>query len=188
MRETVLEQTFSTQDFKSITQSSKYTECSFEDCSFIGSDLCEIDFVECTFKGCDFSNVVFAKTAFKEVEFTDCKMIGTNFTHINPFLLNFTCNDCNLEFADFYGLALKNVNFNNCKLIDVEFENADLSDIGFSDCDFNKSRFHNTNLQKCDFSSSTNISLDPRHNKVKGAIFSTSNALGLLSPMGIKFN
>ena len=77
-------------------------------------------------------------------------------------------------------MNLKGISFVRCNLEEVDFYEANLSQVIFDECNLNRAIFENTNLTKADFYSSFDYSLDPETNRLKKAIFSRQNVLGLL--------
>ena len=137
-------------------------------------------FIECLFVECNFSLSRIKNTGLKGVHFEKCKLVGLNFSEVDPFLLNLKFTDCHLNLASFYKLKLKNITFKNCTLNEIDFVQTDLSDAIFDNCDFKLAVFDNTNLEKTDFSSSYNYSIDPEKNNIKKAKFSKDGLSGLL--------
>ena len=159
----------------------EYDNCTFINCNFEGIHASNIQFVECEFLECNFSNTIVKDTAFKEVNFINCKMIGVKFNECDPFLLQFTFKDCQLNFSSFYQLKIPNTKFSNCNLQEVDFTETDLSNAILDNCDLKLAIFDRTNLKKSDFRTAFNFELNPEENSLKGAKFSKDNLVGLLS-------
>ena len=68
----------------------------------------------------------------------------------------------------------------------VDFSNAEAKYCQFLQCDLLNAIFDNTNIEHSDLSSAYNFEIDPSLNKIKSAIFSKDNLIGLLKPFHIK--
>ena len=157
-----------------------YDNCKFIKCNFEGIHASNIQFVECEFIECNFSNAIVKDTAFKDVNFINCKMLGIKFNECDPFLLQFTFTDCQLNFSSFYQLKILNTNFMKCSLQEVDFTESILKRTVFDQCDFKGAIFERTNLEKSDFRTAFNFNINPEKNDLKGAKFSKHNLSGLL--------
>lgn len=178
----VLDKTFKNKDFsKTGLPKAEYDNCSFIDCNFEDSYLSTISFLECTFIDCNLTNTKLKETTFKDVSFDDCKMIGMPFYECSTFLLAFNFNNCNLDLAAFTNLKISSTVFNNCSLQQTDFTDSDVSKVKFENCNLKNVVFENTILESTDFRTAVNFSFNPNNNKMKGAKFSKSNIMGLLS-------
>ena len=166
----------------------EYENCHFENCGFHELNLSNVEFVECTFSGCDLSNAIIINTAFKDVSFENCKMLGLKFNGVNPFLLEFRFEKCQLDFSSFYQLKIRGTAFIKCSLKDADFAEADLQSVSFSKSHLKGALFENTNLEKADFRDALAYELDPDENKVKQARFSKEGVAGLLTKYGLKIS
>jgi fluoroquinolone resistance protein len=163
----------------------EYDNCSFINCNFTGIDMAGTVFSECVFTNCNVSNAILKNTALKDVSFKSCKLLGLNFGVCNPFLLTISFDVCDVSFASFYKLKLKNTKFINCKLHDVDFVEADLTNALFDNSDLMGAIFENTILEKADFRAAHHFIIDPERNKLKKAKFSQHTLAGLLAKHNI---
>lgn len=178
----VLDKTFKNQDYtKSGLPKAEYDTCIFMDCNFENSYLATISFLDCEFINCNLSNTKLKETTFKEVLFKDCKLMGMPFYDCNTFLLSVNFEHCILDLAAFNNLKLTGTLFRDCSLQQTDFTESDLSKALFDHCNAQNIVFENTILESADFKTSYNVSFNPNNNKMKGAKFSKSNGLGLLS-------
>ncbi|MDZ7845911.1 MAG: pentapeptide repeat-containing protein [Owenweeksia sp.] len=157
-----------------------YDQCQFINCHFSGVHLSNYNFIGCDFNECDLSNVRLGGTGLKEVRFVKCKMVGTQFTECNPFLLAIDFEDCQLDFAVFNDLNLPGTSFMKCQLKEVDFSGANLNQVEFQGCDMENTHFENTKLEQADFRWARNFSIDPELNNLRKARFSKHNLSGLL--------
>ena len=163
-----------------------YENCTFSTCNFSQSDLSGISFQECVFEDCDFSMAKINATAFRDVSFQSCKLLGLHFDECNPFLLEMSFENCQLNLSSFYKLKLKKISYNNCTLHEVDFMESDLTSATFLNCDLKDAIFEGTNLEKADLRSSMNYSINPKTNRIKKARFSIPEVIGLLDIFDIK--
>ena len=159
----------------------EYDNCTFINCNFEGIHASNIQFVECKFIDCNFSNTIVKDTAFKVVDFINCKMIGVKFNECDPFLLQLSFKDCQLNYTSFYKLKIQNTKFKNCNLEEADFTETILTSALFETCDLKNTTFDSTNLEKVDFRTAFNFEMNPQQNSLKGARFSKENVQGLLS-------
>ena len=173
-------------DFNVEKYAEEYENCVFKNCSFSESDVSSIKFMECRFENCDWSSAKLTDTCFREVAFKNCKMLGLRFEDCNPLLLEFSFDDCVLDFSTFYGLTIRQTPFVNCSLKEVDFGTADLTGSVFRNSLLERVVFDRTNLEKVDFREAIRFEIDPSINKLKGALFGRENLSGLVSHLGIK--
>jgi uncharacterized protein YjbI with pentapeptide repeats len=114
------------------------------------------------------------------VKFIGCKLLGVHFEDANPFSLQMSFENCNLESASFFGMKMKDTRFTQSKLNHADFTNADVQGADFSGADLTDARFDNTNLEKTDFRTAHGFQIDPERNRLKKAKFNAQNALQLL--------
>jgi|TARA_B110000908_G_C10200761_1_gene425200 fluoroquinolone resistance protein len=166
--------------------SPEYDVCTFTNSDFTGIDLRDVNFEECKFHNCNFTDVKIKNTAFKNVQFEECKMLGFQFSNCNPFLLEMNFNKCQLDYSSFYQLNLSKAKIENCSLKEADFVEAKLHKASFAGSNLYAATFDRTDLTQCDFRSAKNYSMDPNVNKLKGALFSKDEVLGLLVKYDIK--
>jgi uncharacterized protein YjbI with pentapeptide repeats len=173
---------------KSYTRSDKnqvvlgqYENCTFEECDFSNENWGNYKFIDCVFSACNLSLIKVSNTSFQSVQFIGCKIMGVLFENVNPFSLELSFKDCNLNHASFYKLTLKNTSFKQCDLHEVDFTESNLTACDFDGADLHLAIFQKTNLEKANFSTSLNFQIDPSLNKVKKAKFSLVGLPGLLS-------
>lgn len=182
MNEYFYSETFSKIDF-TIAKIIKgeYDNCTFSNCIFENVHASNIQFVECEFIDCNFSNAIVKNTAFRDVRFSNCKMIGVKFNEVDPFLLQFSFKDCQLNYASFYQLKIPNTKFDKCNLEEVDFTESNLNSAILSNCNLKNTIFEHTNLEKVDFRTAMSFQFNPEENQLKGAKFNKENVYGLLS-------
>jgi len=178
--------TFNGTDFSKVNLDREYDSCQFVNCNFLGVDLSNIKWLECDFEACNFSQTKWNHTSIQTCEFIDCKMLGLDFSGVNPFLLKINFNNCQLNLSSFYALKLKQIEFINCQLNEVDFVEADLSKADFSGSELKGATFENSILTEADFRFAKHFSIDPTINRMNKAKFKSDNVLGLLYSFGVK--
>lgn len=164
----------------------EYEHCTFDQCNFSMLDLKGFSFENCLFKSCDMSNVKVSSVPFRQVKFENCKMLGIHFHTSNPFLLDFTFKNSQLDYCSFYNLKIKKSKFIKCRLTEVDFTLTDLTSSDFQGSDLSGAIFDQTILEKVDFRNTEHVRLDPEKNRQKGARFDLDGLPGLLGKYGIK--
>lgn len=123
---------------------------------------------------------------FQEVQFVDCKIVGVEFFKCEKTFFSVSFKNCLLQYCNFSDLNMKNTSFSGSRLNDSHFTNTALSGSDFSGVDLSETIFHNCDLGKADFSSATGYYIDPRTNKIKKAMFSMPEAMGLLRAFDVR--
>ncbi|RFN58618.1 pentapeptide repeat-containing protein [Marixanthomonas ophiurae] len=162
-----------------------YEGCTFNQCDFSNANLSDFRFIECEFIDCNISNVQLNKTALQDVTFTNCKLWGLRFEICSTFGFSIVFIKCQLNHASFYKMDVSRSSFVHCNLLEVDFTESNLSGCKLEQCDLQRAIFHSTNLEKTDFRTSTNYSINPERNKLKGALFSMPEVIGLLNTYNI---
>lgn len=178
--------TFNSIDFSSIGLVEEYDNCQFVNCNFTKANLSNIKLVECDFEACNFSQTKWNHTSIQACEFTDCKMLGIDFSGVNPFLLKMNFHQCQLNLSSFYALKLKEIQFIGCQLNETDFVQTDLTKANFSECQLRGATFEQSILIEADFRTAEGFSIDPSKNRIRKAKFRKDNVLGLLHSFEIK--
>ena len=158
----------------------EYDGCAFNNCNFSKTNLSNISFIDCTFLNCDFSNAQLNNTGFQEVVFVSSKLIGLRFDTCKLFLLQFTFENCILNYSSFYGLKIPNTQFGASSLIEVDFTEVDARRADFSSCNLTAAVFENSILEGADFRMAENFAINPESNYIQKAKFTKDDLLGLL--------
>lgn len=162
----------------------------YDTCVFRGVDFSEgyLDgciFLDCEFVECNLSNANIGGAQFTGVCFRQCKMVGVRLERNGPLPSDLRFEQCQLDFASFAGLRMKNARFEDCSLREADFTEADLSGSIFSRCDLYRALFVQTVLEGADLTSALRFSLDPEQNRLRNARFSLAGLPGLLGKYGI---
>ncbi|MDY6926420.1 MAG: pentapeptide repeat-containing protein [Pseudomonadota bacterium] len=166
-----------------------FEECEFIDCDFSDSQFHGCKFTQCEFVRCNLSLTDMANSQLYGLTFKDCKLVGVDWTkadwpqYYRDFELKFQ--RCLLNDASFYGLTLNELVMDECRVHDADFREGNFTDSQMTHCTFDRSLFMHTNLERVDFSDSTGCSIDVLANELKGARFSSFEAVHLLESLGI---
>lgn len=165
----------------------------FENCSFISSDLSYADFsgvvfIECRFEACNLTLVQLSDTGLQNVHFKDCKLSGTDFSKSRDFLFEVNFDGCILDNAVFFKKKNKGARFTGCSMVETDFTEADLTDVKFDNCNMQGAFFSRTILKNADLRTSYNFTIDPDNNILKKARFSVHGLPGLLAKYDIRID
>jgi len=158
----------------------EYENCTFHHCDFTECTFQSVYFIDCTFFDCNFKETKINYVSLRGVQFTRCDFTNVNFAMTDQVIFEFHFTDCLLDYAKFYALKLKKMQFINCSMIAVDFMGSDLTEVLFDNCNLRRAVFINTIANKADFYTSYDYAIDPEKNKLKKAIFSIDGLKGLL--------
>lgn len=182
----ILDQEFKGQIFDDTnTQYKDFENCTFHDCDFTGCSFQTVTFIDCTFFNCNFRETKINYVSLRGVFFTGCDFTNVNFAMTDQVIYEFHFRDCLLDYAKFYALKLKKMQFINCSLIAADFMGSDLTEVLFDNCNLRRAVFIDTVANKADFSTSYDYSINPEKNKLKKAVFATEGLKGLLEKYDI---
>ena len=171
----------------------EFNECTFSKCDFSNSSLISCAFRGCTFDDCDLSLSKVNGSVFKGVKFKNSKLIGVNWTlaswgkrDFHQLLKSIHFDNCIMNYSNFFGLELDNIQIENCVAVEVDFSEGSFKNANMKGTDFRQSIFHHTNLEKASFIKAKNYSISPTFNEITNAKFTMPEALSLLYSMDIK--
>ncbi len=167
--------------------SSTFSNCIFKNCNLFQTNLSGSTFADCKFGNCNVSMVGFKGVHFNNVEFTNCKLMGDNFEFCK-FNFNFSARfiNCVLELTNFSAVKIYGCSFKGSTFKKASFIGSKMVKCDFSSCDFEEAIFDNTDLSESNFKHAINYSIDPNKNKLKKAIFSMPDVVGLLGNLDIR--
>lgn len=162
----------------------------FEQFHFIGFDLSQANltgrrFSECLFEDCNLAGASLAGTSLQNVAFEGCKLLGLQFTSCRELLFVVHFDQCQLDYASFWGKTMPNTRFAGCSLQEADFTRTDLTNAVFADCQLRGAVFSQTRLLGTDFRTAEGLVLDPEQNELKQARFALQNLPGLLDKYGL---
>jgi len=157
-----------------------YENCTFTNCDFRNCLFQTVTFIDCNFFDCNFADTKINYVSLRDVFFTKCNFTNVNFAMTDQVIFDFGFKDCLLDYAKFYKLKLKKMQFINCSMVAVDFMASDLTEVTFDNCNLRHAVFIDTIANKADFSTSYDFVIDPEKNKLKKAQFSVEGLKGLL--------
>jgi uncharacterized protein YjbI with pentapeptide repeats len=182
----IVDQEFKDQVFDDInTRFKDFENCVFINCDFRTCTFQSVTFIDSNFLDCNFMQTKINYISLRGVFFTKCNFTGVNFAMTDQVIYEFHFKDCLLDYAQFYALKLKKMQFINCSMISVDFMGSDLTEVLFDNCNLRKAVFMDTIANKADFYTSYDYTIDPDKNKIKKAVFSVNGLKGLLDKYDI---
>lgn len=169
-------------------ESGEYRNCTFNHCDFSSADFTDYLFSDSEFTGCNFSLCKLTRTGFREVRFKGCKLLGLHWEDCISLIYNLSFDRCTLDFSSFYNLNLRETVFSHSSLKEADFTDADLSHAVFDSCDLDRTVFYHSNLEKADFRSARFFTIDPEHNRIRRAKFSSGGLPGLLKKFDLEID
>ena len=167
------------------TKFKDFENCTFYNCDFRSCTFQTVTFIDCNFFDCNFQDTKINYVSLRGVFFTKCNFTNVNFAMTDQVIFEFHFKDCLLDYAQFYALKLKKMQFINCSMIATDFMNSDLTEVLFDNCNLRHAVFIDTIAVKTDFSTSYDFVIDPEKNKLKKAQFSVEGLKGLLKKYDI---
>jgi fluoroquinolone resistance protein len=162
-----------------------YTDCRFVSCDFSGADFRGKRFQNCQFEKCNFVTTKLDGARLQDVFFSESKLMGVDFTLCDASFLEIGFEKCLLRGCNFTDMKLKKTKFIECNLRECHFVQCNLEEANFEKSDLAGSLFHNTKLDKANFTGALQYTIDPLNNSLKGAKFSSLEALSLLKGLGV---
>ena len=104
--------TFSENDIKY----KEYENCTFTNCDFTACFFVAVAFIDCNFLNCNFKGTKINHVSLRDVWFTKCDFTAVNFAMTDQILYEFHFKDSLLDYAQFYSLKLKKMQFINCSM------------------------------------------------------------------------
>ena len=182
----ILDQEFKDKIFQEIDIKYKdFENCIFNNCDFTSCDFMAVTFIDCNFIECNFNDTKINYVSLRGAFFTKCNFTNVNFAMTDQVIYEFGFKDCLLDYAKFYKLKLKKMQFINCSMVAVDFMASDLTEVLFDNCNLRHAVFIDTVANKADFVTSYDYTIDPEKNKLKKAQFSVEGLKGLLAKYDI---
>lgn len=164
----------------------EFDGCVFKNCDFSNATFMECTFIDCKFADCNLSMLKLPGTSLKTVAFIESKLLGIRFDECDNFLFAVSFRDCTLDYSWFSAKKMHKTSFINTSLKGVNFSNADLTASVFDNANLEGAVFDETILAATDFTTAYHFRIDPEHNPMKKAKFSTAGIPGLLDKYDIK--
>lgn len=172
---------FNQSDFK---RPGEYVECTFQNIDFQDFNMSTMKFIDCKFDECNLSNLSMKSCVIRGATFTRSKAVGVDWTG-STGLSGASFNECILDFGVFQNMNLKSCKFIDCRIHEADFYESSLMKSDFSNSSLEGSVFNEADLREADFRGARDYQIDVRTTKVAKAKFSMSEAVNLLSSLGI---
>ncbi len=151
------------------------TECIFDRCRFIGTDLSLSKWTDCI---------------IRDTAFQDCRLTGADFSVASWSAYSATSPNsfdrCDLSYVNFARSRLGSIRVTECRALEAEFMESDLTGASFLDTDLGRAGFARTNLSNADFRTAYGFTIDPTTAKLRGARFSAHSLAGLVVGFGVE--
>ena len=165
----------------------RFTDCEFTDCTFSELKLKNVLFSGCGFARCHASSLEFKDSSFNDTRLFNCTIYGMNWGELmsaGAFSEPISeMSGCRLR-----GGIFERFDFRGNSLLECLFSECDLRESDFTACDLSKTEFLNCDLRKSDFRGASGYNPDIFSCKMKGAAFSSTDALSLLNALEIKID
>ena len=159
-----------------------FEECTLSGCSMVGADLSGARIERTELESCNLSNAKLLDASLQDVTLRSSKVVGVDFGACRKLLLSVRFADCDLSYATFRDLDLRESAFERCRMHDVELVGCDLSGVSFVGAQLQGARLSGCDLRGADFREASGFSFELSQNKTKGAKFSTPEVLAFLAP------
>jgi fluoroquinolone resistance protein len=156
-----------------ITRGATFTDCTFRDCRFNGSQHTDSAFLNCTFTRC----------RFFDVRFSGCKLVGSMFDRCTFELFDVSGGDW--SFVGLPGADLQRAIFRDLRMRDADLTGTRFEDASLRRVDFGGSWFHGTKLARADLRGSEISALDPSGADLHGTIVDPDQTVTIALTLGL---
>ncbi|MCP4869106.1 MAG: pentapeptide repeat-containing protein [Proteobacteria bacterium] len=160
-------------------------DCVISDSQLSEATLDSCSFEDVTFRRCDLSVVQLGGTAFRGVKFDECKLTGLDWSRAQDLTFEVSFHDCVLDFSSFQGVRLRKLRIEGGRAHNVIFADSDLRAARLGYVDLAGAQFTGNDLRGTDLSTSVNVVLEPRTNRLHKTKLPVDAALKHLKQMGI---
>ena len=143
-----------------------------------GSQLLDV-----RFDVCDFTGAEWEKPHLSRIVAVGCRMLGTKLFEAK--IDNALLKDCNAAYAVFWSAMFQATRFEHCTFREASFQGADLSGVVFDGCDLTGADFRETKLVGTDLRGSKLDGLRVGIKELQGAIIDATQAVHLVTLLGI---
>lgn len=170
----------------------RFVDCEFKDCTFSELKLNNVSFSGCGFSHCHASSLEFKDSSFNDTTLSDCTIYGINWGELmSAGAFSEPISDmsgCRIRGGIFEKMSMRKFKFETNSLLECLFSECDLRESSFSNCDLDRTEFLHCDLRKADFRGARGYAPDIFSCKMKGAAFSSPEALSLLRALEIKLD
>lgn len=166
-----------------------FDECTFDGCIFDSCTFIDVSFKKCMFHRCTIINPQYKSGSLNQIVVQECQLIGIIWEQIidkRQYIQPIDKIEASfLKYNTFYNLDLSRFCFSGNTIQSSEFQECQLIASDFSACNLNETIFDQCNLEKAVFREAHGYSINIFTNKLKQAIFSYPDVIGLLAPLEI---
>lgn len=165
----------------------EFADCTFENCEFDTVQAIGCKFVDCVFSGCKIANPVLEGCIMTGSDFVDCRLLGVNWSVLSSGFIAPIAHlqGCQIKYNHFVGSNYPKFQFTGNDLAESMFADCDLSHSCFRRCQLHKTEFFRCDLTGASFEGADGYVVDLATCKLKGAVFSFPEVVGLLDGLGI---
>ena len=178
-------------NYRAETMSGYYfEECTFDDCVFDAAAFENCTFRSCVFIRCAFVTPAVRNTDMRFCDFKKCRLIGVSFMNfVNDEHIRKPVNsieECRMSYCLFHDMSFPGYDFSSNEFSKCEFTECRLRGAVFRGCSLGGTSFSNTDLREADFRRADGYVIDIFNDKLRGAKFSSPEALDLLAALQIE--
>ena len=161
-----------------------FYRCTFEGCRLQESRWKNSRLEDCTVRGSDLTRASLSGTGLRGVRFEGSKLMGVDWSAAAPHP-ELAFQECNLRYASFVGMSLRQTAFLRCMAQEANFLDSDLSESDFAGTDLTAATVRGCTLAHTDFSGASGLLLEPARNKVKDTRVAVEAAVLLAHSLGL---
>lgn len=170
----------------------RFVDCEFRNCTFSELKLNNVHFSDCAFACCHAASLEFKNSSFTDTLLSDCRIYGINWGELmaagafsEPIR---EMSGCKIRGGIFEKMSLRKFKFKTNSLLECLFAECDLRESSFINCDLDKTEFLKCDLRNTNFRGARGYAPDIFSCKMKGAAFSSPEALSLLRALEIELD
>lgn len=169
-----------------------FTDCTFTDCNIEACRFEDCEFIDCVFVGCRLVGNKPERSSLSMAAFRDCILVSVNWLLWKPPNLiaqPFDCFEaCSLRFCSFAEYNLSRFHFAGNDVTESVFSDCKMQKCDMNGCDLSGTEFIRCDMKSADLREATGYKIGIFTCELKGARFSSPEALLLLGELGIKLD
>jgi len=188
-RETFEDRRFGADDVLGLSLAgSGFHGCSFVDCDLTDASLRGTELTECTFERCEMAMVDLTDASLRWVTFDRCRLTGVTFGVLrrDAVGLSATLEGCDLGFAAFRDLDLREWHIRDCAAHEAEFVGCNLRGVELTGTDLSGATLARNDLTDADLRGARNYAFSACDNVVTGLQVELPEAIGLLAGLRVR--
>ena len=171
-------------------EDAEFRDCRFTAVSFSGLEVRNCRFIECSFLRCDLSVMQPLDSVFAGCSFEDCRITGVAWGTArwpkDPLYGPNRFERSDLGLSDFSDLRLPGIVVRECRVREAVFRNTRLTGADFSGSDCTGADFGGADLREARLVDAGGAHLDPRFNRLEGAVVDAAGARRMLDALRIE--